>query len=172
MSRIAPQSAFDILGVTPSDDFATIRRTWIRLVKENHPDVVGGDIEELTRKLARLNDAYDSLRWHSPDKVRIREQEASRQAHGGEPQSDDPQPRRAEPGRHPQRSGATERREAFERHPSDPPSAAQAPSGATARRGCVWSCLDAADATALYIALRGICTSDPWPPGPRRQVCL
>ena len=71
MTRIAPQKAYAVLGVTPEDDFATIRKAWVRLVKENHPDALGGDIETASRRLARINDAYDSLRWHSPQKLRI-----------------------------------------------------------------------------------------------------
>ncbi|WP_323769759.1 J domain-containing protein [Antarctobacter sp.] len=71
MTRIAPQQAYAVLGVTSQDDFATIRKAWVRLVKENHPDALGGDIETATRRLSRINDAYDSLRWHSPEKLRI-----------------------------------------------------------------------------------------------------
>ncbi|WP_417207402.1 J domain-containing protein [Antarctobacter sp.] len=71
MTRIASQQAYAVLGVTPLDDFATIRKAWVRLVKENHPDALGGDIETATRRLSRINDAYDSLRWHNPEKLRI-----------------------------------------------------------------------------------------------------
>lgn len=71
MTRIAPQQAYTVLGVTPEDDFATIRKAWVRLVKANHPDALGGDIETATRRLSRINDAYDSLRWHNPEKQRI-----------------------------------------------------------------------------------------------------
>lgn len=73
MTRIAPQQAYAVLGVTPEDDFATIRKAWVRLVKANHPDALGGDIETATRRLSRINDAYDSLRWHNPQKQRIHE---------------------------------------------------------------------------------------------------
>ncbi|SNS33950.1 J domain-containing protein [Antarctobacter heliothermus] len=71
MTRIAPQQAYTVLGVTPEDDFATIRKAWVRLVKANHPDALGGDIDTATRRLSRINDAYDSLRWHNPQKLRI-----------------------------------------------------------------------------------------------------
>lgn len=77
MTRLAPKSAYDILGVSPQDDFATIRRAWVALVKANHPDALGCASEDAARRLARINDAYDALRWHNPEKVRIyREQEA------------------------------------------------------------------------------------------------
>ena len=172
MSRIAPQSAFDILGVSPSDDFATIRRTWIRLVKENHPDLVGGDIEELTRKLARFNDAYDSLRWHNPDKVRIREEQA------------DPQPapdrrtkqrrnaellrRRAEMARDgaDRRNGTDQAPASGERRSTPPRRVEDVLSRVAAPGEGVWSSLDTAEATDLYNAIRGICTSAP---APRRR---
>ena len=88
MTRTAPMSAYKTLGVTPEDDFATIRRAWIRLVKVHHPDVTGGDIEEGTRKLAELNNAYDALRWHNPEKLRImkeREAQEPREEQGWRP---------------------------------------------------------------------------------------
>lgn len=85
MTRIAPKKAFQILGVSPSDDFATIRRAWIALVKANHPDVVGGDLKELTARLTEINEAYDSLRWHSPEKVRIRQQQQAASDRRAEP---------------------------------------------------------------------------------------
>lgn len=78
-------TAFEILGVTPTDDFATIRRAWIRLVKANHPDVAGGDPVELTRKLTELNEAYDALRWHSPEKVRIRKKQSTQKGPSAKP---------------------------------------------------------------------------------------
>ncbi|BBU54621.1 hypothetical protein KU6B_08860 [Mameliella alba] len=79
MTRTAPMSAYRTLGVTPEDDFATIRREWIRLVKANHPDVTGGDLEEGTRILAELNNAYDALRWHNPEKLRIMKEREARE---------------------------------------------------------------------------------------------
>lgn len=79
MTRIAPAKAFKILGVTPRDDFATIRQAWIRLVKENHPDVATGDPKVLTARLTDLNEAYDALCWHSPAKVRIRQERQAEQ---------------------------------------------------------------------------------------------
>ncbi|MBV7394320.1 J domain-containing protein [Mameliella sediminis] len=76
MTRIAPQTAYAVLGVTHEDDFATVRRAWIRLVKANHPDALGGDVETATRRLARINEAYDALCWHNPEKLRIHKERA------------------------------------------------------------------------------------------------
>lgn len=82
MTTRAPKAAYDILGVSPSDDFETIRSAWRRLVKANHPDIVGGDPGAATRRLAEINDAYDALRRHNPKAEQIIRgmQEAARKA--------------------------------------------------------------------------------------------
>lgn len=179
MSRIAPQSAFDILGVTPGDDFATIRRAWIRLVKENHPDVVGGDIEELTRKLARFNDAYDSLRWHNPDKVRIRESQEKRQAgpdrRATQRRQPDPERRqggtadRTGPDR---RSGPTAAPTGDDRRSTTPRRIEDVLSRVANPGEGVWTHLDPAEATALYTAIRNICATPPTAASARSRTCV
>ena len=58
--RSTPFAAYKTLGVKPTDDFAAIRRAWLRLVKANHPDVAGGD----PTRLAAINEAWDALCWH------------------------------------------------------------------------------------------------------------
>ncbi len=176
MSRIAPKKAFQILGVSPRDDFATVRRAWIRLVKENHPDVVGGDLDALTAKLTRINDAYDSLRWHSPDKVRIREErkaEAERREHTdrrtdtkghggpdhrttkkGAPQTDDRQEGSQRPDS--ERRAEEARRAEHDRR--------QMPNGtADDRAGAVWATLSI---TERFLAAQALCGPDA--AGPRR----
>ncbi|MGP6087307.1 J domain-containing protein [Antarctobacter jejuensis] len=152
MTRIAPKKAFEILGVTPTDDFSTIRRAWIKLVKENHPDVVGGDLQELTAKLTRINEAYDSLRWHSPEKVRIREERKAEAEHQEETAQKDSGPRRSAPdpraAHHDRRSAEPPRRDETDPSPDAHPEAAtprrQMPLGAAADRvGPVWTSLSA-----------------------------
>ena len=63
MSRTVPLAAYDTLGVSPCDDFATIRRAWREHVRALHPDR-GADPADATGRLATINDAYDALRWH------------------------------------------------------------------------------------------------------------
>lgn len=68
--RTVPDHAYRTLGVSRTDDFATIRRIWQKRVRALYPRVLhGDDIEEATRALAALNDAYDAMRWHrqAPD---------------------------------------------------------------------------------------------------------
>ncbi|MGX9356870.1 DnaJ domain-containing protein [Roseobacteraceae bacterium S113] len=64
MTRVAPKNAYKILGVTPMDDFATIRKTWRSLVRAYHPDVVGGCPEAAQKRFAEINNAYDQMRFH------------------------------------------------------------------------------------------------------------
>ena len=64
MRRPVSLDAYAVLGVTPRDDFATIKKAWRKLVRENHPDVAQGDPEELTRRLTAINEAYDAMVWH------------------------------------------------------------------------------------------------------------
>lgn len=66
MTRTAPRTPYEILGVSAFDDRAAIRSAWKRLVRENHPDRCPADAARLTRRLAELNAAYDKLRHHVP----------------------------------------------------------------------------------------------------------
>ena len=62
------QDPYAVLGVPRSADDATIRTTWRRLAVENHPDrlIAQGLPEEAVslanEKLARINQAYDTIR--------------------------------------------------------------------------------------------------------------
>ncbi|MCT4553870.1 MAG: J domain-containing protein [Pelagimonas sp.] len=79
--RTPSPEAYATLGVQPEDDFATIRRAWRKLVRAHHPDVSDADPDTATKTLTKLNEAYDMMRWHHPDKapeVRRIEQAASR----------------------------------------------------------------------------------------------
>ena len=52
------------LGVSPSDDLATIRAAWRDLVRSHHPDRGARSKENATAKLAAINDAWDTLFNH------------------------------------------------------------------------------------------------------------
>jgi DnaJ like chaperone protein len=60
--------AYKILGVSKDDDFATIKKQYRKLVKQNHPDIVTGQgasksiIEEATAKLQQINEAYELIK--------------------------------------------------------------------------------------------------------------
>lgn len=126
MTRIAPQQAYTVLGVTPEDDFATIRKAWVRLVKENHPDALGGDTDTATQRLGRINDAYDSLRWHSPEKLRIyKEREDQRRLEARDKRARQEQARRLKP--------ATEEKAGRAPHGDTPPAPTPGRPGIAAR---------------------------------------
>jgi hypothetical protein len=79
MSRKVPLAAYDTLGVSPCDDFATIRRAWRGHVRALHPDRCAEPADAAAR-LATINDAYDALRWHR--KLDATEEAAWRRAAG------------------------------------------------------------------------------------------
>ena len=60
--------AYQILGVTPSDDLSTIKKKYRSLVKKYHPDIIqaqGADehyIQDATRKIQEINDAYEVIK--------------------------------------------------------------------------------------------------------------
>ncbi|GIX14914.1 MAG: molecular chaperone DjlA [Paracoccaceae bacterium] len=64
----APPDPHAVLGVSPGDDLATIRRRWRQLVREIHPDrlIARGLPEEAVRlanrRLAAINHAWEEIR--------------------------------------------------------------------------------------------------------------
>ena len=66
MSRA--RTPFEILGVTPADDMATIRMAWRAKVRRLHPDVVG-NTQAASNLLAEVNAAFDALQGHEPSKA-------------------------------------------------------------------------------------------------------
>jgi DnaJ like chaperone protein len=60
--------AYHFLGVKPSDSDQVIKRRYRELVKKHHPDIVRGQgkdqhsIEEATRKLQQINEAYEMIK--------------------------------------------------------------------------------------------------------------
>lgn len=59
--QVATKQAFDLLGVKPTDDAATIRAAWRALVRSYHPDRIQGDKAAANARLAELNAAYDAV---------------------------------------------------------------------------------------------------------------
>ncbi len=64
------QKAYEILEVNENDDINTIKKKYRTLVKKHHPDIMAGRgeskniIEEATRKLQEINEAYDLVKEH------------------------------------------------------------------------------------------------------------
>ena len=58
---------FIVLGCNPNDDFATIRKKYLQLSKEHHPDVLMNEgvpqevIEESKKKMRAINSAFDQI---------------------------------------------------------------------------------------------------------------
>ena len=56
-----------VLGCDPSDDFTTIRKKYLKLSKEHHPDVLVSKgvpkevIEESKKKMRAINSAFDAI---------------------------------------------------------------------------------------------------------------
>jgi hypothetical protein len=62
---MARRDPHDVLGVSPGASMAIIKRAWRRLAREHHPDLTGDDpglSRIATRRMAEINDAYESLR--------------------------------------------------------------------------------------------------------------
>jgi len=55
------QAAFDILGISPDSDAATVKTAWRALVRSYHPDMARSDPEGATRRLAEINAAFDAI---------------------------------------------------------------------------------------------------------------
>ncbi|MEA3512104.1 MAG: TerB family tellurite resistance protein [Campylobacterota bacterium] len=62
------EKAYQILGVSASDDMSTIKKKYRALVREHHPDIVTGQgasqsmVNEATTKLQEINEAYELLK--------------------------------------------------------------------------------------------------------------
>ena len=60
--------AYETLGLQKGVDFATVKKEYRRLVRQNHPDILMGQgkdqsiIEEATKKLQEINEAYELLK--------------------------------------------------------------------------------------------------------------
>ncbi len=62
---VAKRDPHDVLGVSAGASPQTIKAAWRRLAREHHPDLTGDDpaaSRVATRRMAEINDAYESLR--------------------------------------------------------------------------------------------------------------
>lgn len=65
---ISLDKAYEILEVNPNDDENTLKKNYRNLVKKYHPDIVAGQgasqniIDEATRKLQEINEAYELIK--------------------------------------------------------------------------------------------------------------
>ncbi len=66
--RRARKSDYDVLGVKPTDDLATVRQAWRKLVRTYHPDAFDGDKSASNEFLARVNAAYEAVLCTSANK--------------------------------------------------------------------------------------------------------
>ncbi|WP_425041129.1 J domain-containing protein [Primorskyibacter sp. S187A] len=80
MKRTAPEYAYKVLGVSPLDDFATIRKKWRALARDHHPDVASGCPKAATKRFAEINEAYDLLRFHRDGFAALDQSEKARKA--------------------------------------------------------------------------------------------
>ncbi len=121
MRKSSKPSPFEVLGVSPSDDYATIRKTWKKLVKANHPDLRAGEKEAATRRLTALNAAFDRLRNHVPIRQQVpAHRKPARPAPAQPAQATGTTPRPAEA-----RRAASQRRAEPQRRPQSHPHAAR-----------------------------------------------
>ena len=65
---VSLENAYEILGVKKSDDFATIKKQYRKLVRQYHPDILMGQgkeqsiIDKATKKLQEINEAYELVK--------------------------------------------------------------------------------------------------------------
>ena len=65
---MSPKEAYGILGVKESDDMNTVKKTYRKLVREYHPDIISSQdkderyIEEATAKTQEINQAYQVIK--------------------------------------------------------------------------------------------------------------
>ncbi|HFB53784.1 MAG TPA: molecular chaperone DjlA [Sulfurimonas autotrophica] len=72
MQNMHPQNtledAYKLLGVSPDDDMATIKKAYRKLVREYHPDIIKSQgkseayIKEATQKTQEINQAYEMIK--------------------------------------------------------------------------------------------------------------
>ncbi|MCP4969846.1 MAG: DnaJ domain-containing protein [Arcobacter sp.] len=65
---MSPEKAYEILGVKQSDDINTIKKTYRKLIREYHPDIISSQdksetyMEEATAKTQEINQAYQVIK--------------------------------------------------------------------------------------------------------------
>ena len=71
---ITLEKAYEILESKSSDDAATLKKNYRTLVKKHHPDIISGQgatqniIDEATRKLQEINEAYEIIKKDKGEK--------------------------------------------------------------------------------------------------------
>ncbi|MFA6740690.1 MAG: DnaJ domain-containing protein, partial [Arcobacteraceae bacterium] len=71
---ITLEKAYEILESESSDDAATLKKNYRTLVKKHHPDIISGQgatqniIDEATRKLQEINEAYEIIKKDKGEK--------------------------------------------------------------------------------------------------------
>lgn len=67
-SRLSLEKAYEVLGVEQGSDFETVKKSYRKLVRENHPDILMGQgkdqsiIDAATAKLQTINEAYELIK--------------------------------------------------------------------------------------------------------------
>jgi len=67
-TAVTLEDAYKTLGATQNDDMGVVKKKYRELVKKHHPDIVTGQgasesiIEEATKKLQELNEAYELIK--------------------------------------------------------------------------------------------------------------
>jgi DnaJ like chaperone protein len=62
------EDAYKLLGVSPQDDIATIKKAYRKLVRQYHPDIIKSQgksedyIKEATAKTQEINQAYEMIK--------------------------------------------------------------------------------------------------------------
>ncbi len=65
---MSPQKAYEILGVKESDDMSTVKKTYRKLIRQYHPDIISSQdkgesyMEEATAKTQEINQAYQVIK--------------------------------------------------------------------------------------------------------------
>jgi DnaJ like chaperone protein len=72
MQNIKPkeniEDAYKLLGVSPEDDMATIKKAYRKLIREYHPDIIKSQgkgeeyMKEATLKTQEINQAYEMIK--------------------------------------------------------------------------------------------------------------
>lgn len=66
--QLSLEKAYEILGVSASDNMEIIKKKYRQLVKKNHPDIIIGQgatqsiIDKATKKLQEINEAYELIK--------------------------------------------------------------------------------------------------------------
>lgn len=63
------EKAFCVLGVSPGDDDATIRKAWRALVRSYHPDTARHDPVGANKRLTDINVAFDAVCACTPEDI-------------------------------------------------------------------------------------------------------